>query len=378
MAATTLATAPTYVVPNVEATLTFTLGETGANYARIWCTAAPAGSKLRKLIDESTQSRVELFTTDAGSTSPIKYTFEKGGAYTLVSQEYTRGASVYGGGYENSADSAPSETKVGSEHTITHYVGQRMTSKVGAGANTATLVVWVWNATIRKTTLFAHKEASPTIEKPSSPSAAATIDASAVVTALANLVDVAVSTAVGTVATIVSEMITKINAHEPLTTSATHANADNDNAIALGYATATTPADLVASVSAILLSLRRHYTNDNVAAGTGAGGVDSADYHHPASAKVNDYLDAPLFRSVGSLEEAYRALADIWRSYEAHRVSTAVHGAADSTNTLTTLPKLLLVHKAVFDVLAAASPTTPPTQSSGAMLLLQQAGFTET
>jgi hypothetical protein len=378
MAATTLATSPVYVVPHRPASLTFTLGESGANYARIWCTAAPIGSKLRKLLDESTQSRVRLFETD-GVANPIEYKFEKGGAYTLVSQEYTRGASAYGGAYEHAAGSAPSETKVGTEHTVTLYVGQRMTSKIGSQKDTATLVIWVWNDTIRQTTLAAHGEATPAVISPSTPNATAASDSTALKTALTNLIGVAVATAIGTVATITSEMVTKINAHFAKVSGSpgTHAAADTDNPLTVDIGSASTPAELQTFVSKILIALRYHYLNDATLGGTNSG-IDSAGYHVVSAAKKNDFLDAPLFRSVGSLDEAYRALADIWRSYEAHRASTVVHGTADSTNTLTTLPKLLLVHKEFFIVLASASPTTPPTQSSGAVVLMQQAGFLET
>lgn len=378
MSATTLATSPTYVVPSRQAALTFTLGETGSNYARIWCTAAPVGSALRASLDKSTQNRIELFVTDGGAAHPISYKFDKGGAYTLVSQEYTRGASQFGGAYQNAAGSAPSETKVGTEHTITLYIGQRMTSKVGAARDIGTLVLWVWNDTIRGTTLATHGEASPAIVSPATPNAVAASEASAVKTALAALADVAVATAVGTVSTITAEMVTKINAHFAKTTGspATHAAADTNDPLTVDLGSASTPSDLQTFASKALIAMRYHYTNDATLGGTSSG-IDSAGYHVVSAAKKNDFLDAPLFRSVGALDEAYRALADIWRSYEAHRVSTAVHGSADTTNTLTALPALLSVHKEFLAVLASASPTTPPTQSSGAMTLMQQAGMQE-
>jgi hypothetical protein len=161
---TTLATMPVYAPPVRETQVIFTLTGTGANFVRVWVTVAPPDSELRAKLEQSTQSRVEIYKGEGGDKAPLRRKFDKGGKYTLVAQEYTRGASDYGGGYEGSPDSAPSETKVGSEVTLELFIGQRMTAEIGSSGDAATLVLWVWDNTIRATTIAVHGEASPALQ----------------------------------------------------------------------------------------------------------------------------------------------------------------------------------------------------------------------
>jgi hypothetical protein len=83
----------------------------------------------------------------------------------------------------------------------------------------------------------------------------------------------------------------------------------------------------------------------------------------------------PLYQSVGSQEEAYAALADIWRAHEGHRVNLTVHGTADAATSMSALPKILVVHREFLEVLASLSPAAPPAQSSGGQLLISVGGF---
>jgi hypothetical protein len=378
----TLSTVPAYPPPNWETRVTFTLTESGTNWVRVWVTAAPEGSELRAKLDaKAALNRFEVYAGPGGANALWKQTFGVGGKYTLVAQEYTRGATEFGGGYQNDARGAQTETKVGAESTLSLHIGQRLTSTISAGADSVDLALWVWDATIRATTIEPHGEVSPAITK-DTPNARelAAIESTAVQTALTALVGQTAATAIGAAATVLSAsaggFIKEWNDH--LADAAVHQDADPDNLIPVGLASAASAGNLADVITAILPYITYHYTNDAVKGGT-AVGIDSADYHN-VSGKRNDNTNAPIVKSVSSPSDAYWACADLWRSYEAHRVSASpsgVHDSADSTNVLTALPALLGVAYQVFTVWASIAPTVPDTQSTGAMHLIAKAGFTE-
>lgn len=371
-----LSTTPTYPVPNKEVRIAIALTESGTNYVRIWVTVAPEGSELATKITESTQSRFEVFDGDGGAAQPWRFTPDVGGKYTFLAQEYTKG-NGFGGGYEGDPLGAKTETKVGGEATLTLEIGQAVQQPIGVGADVATLVFWVWAGTIRKTTIALHGENSPRIESDSpSPLAKSAMETSAVKTALAALVDIACNpTATGTLATIVAEMVTDLNAHNAAL-GGVHSGADGDNVIPPELQSAPTPQTLIEFVNDALPKMRRHRLNDHggETVTPAPGGTGSAAYHVVGTAKA-DLLNMPLYTSVGSHAEAYAALADIWRAHEGHRVSTVVHGTADTTNALAALPPLLEVHRQYLTVLANPAPAAPPAQSSGVQHLISVAGF---
>jgi hypothetical protein len=376
----TLATVPTYPVPGRQMRVTFTLTGPSANYYRAWVTDAPAGSELRKRLNDTGVTRTQVAEGDAATV--WEFEPDRGGCYRVLVQEYTLGASDHGGGYEGDPDAAPSETKVGSETTLALYVGQKMVSQCGAGQDTADLVLYVWDATIRSTTLDAHGEVSPRIENASSPRASMAAVSPNTVTALAALSDVAVTTAIGTIATIVNDLISNFNSH--LSQGSVHQANDTDNDINVGFRDAQTPNTLARTVSECLTRWRQHMTNDN-GLGIGLAGTDPstdppdvtpAPYHDVGGAKI-DWTNLPVMTSVGDLSSAYRAIGDLWRCHEAHRVNTGVHDTSDTTNDLAALPALLTVHRRFFEAIAAISPTVPDSQSSGAVLLMSQTGARE-
>jgi hypothetical protein len=362
---TTVATTPTYAVPSREARVVFTLAGSGANFVRVWCTVAPTGSKFANdLAADTTLNRTVAYEGDGGANDPWMWTPDVGGKYTFVAQEYTLGSS-YGGGYTGSVEAAPSETKVGAEATLYLYVGQRMKQAIGVAPNTAELVLWVWDATIRPTTLATHGEKTPAIAA-ENPSAAArtAMEAAAVTAALAAIENVAAATALGPVGPVIADIGYNYNQHR---VSVSHPIPDSHNALAEDYYNvAPAPGHLTEFVNSQALALRMHMLND-----VGSGTATSA-FHATA-----DMLNLPAVLSAGSIDDAYPALAELWRSYEAHRVSTPVHTTADTTWTLSPLPPILAAHAAYLAQLAAISPTAPPAAQAGAVLLAQQAGFQE-
>ncbi len=359
----TLTPEPLYPAPNRPLSVRFALEDADATYVRVWCTDAPAGSKLKADLTKSQQSRLQVYEGDGG-TAWTNGTFDRGGAYRFVAQEYQLLAENYGGSYEGDPDAAPSQTKVGAEASLVLYVGQRMTCPLGFGQDKATLVLWVWDDTIRATTVNAQGELTPTIvgsQTPRATSAAATPD---VIDALADMDGVTASSASGPLSSSLNDIIDKFGTH--LTQSGVHNTGDTDNAISDAFSGNPTPQTLPRVVSELLSKVRRHFANDN------GGGTNSDTYHSAV-----DWTNMPLFTSGGSLAESYAAIADLWRAYEEHRVSEDVHADPDTANALGPLPKILVVHREFLRALAALSPIVPATQSVAAATLMQQAGFTE-
>jgi hypothetical protein len=371
---TTLVTLPAYAPPERETQVIFTLTESGSNFVRVWVTVAPPGSELRAKLEETTQSRFEIYKGDGGSNSPLRRKFDKGGKYTLVAQEYVRGASDYGGGYEKSPDGAPSETKVGAEVTISLYIGQRMTSEIGANGDSATLVCWVWNGTIRPTSVGVHGEVTPALLNDSPTAKARAAMESTTVTSLVDaLANLSVDDATSGHDSHIDDFILNWNAH--LADATVHQDADTENVIPSGLRTVGSGPAVKEAVSEILLRMRNHLLND-ASLGQVVTGRDSGDYHN-VSGKTNDNVNLPIVSGANEADAMW-AVAEIHRCYEAHRVLATVHDTPDITNAAGALSPLLKIASAFNAVLASTTPSPPPAQSSGAMKLIALVRFSET
>lgn len=121
---TTVSTSPQYPVPGRLTPVRFTKSNGAADYIRVWVTDAPLGSSLKAKLEESGLDREQVHEGDSGSV--WKYNFDKGGCYRLTTQEYTRGASSYGGTHEGDPNAANREIIVGSLNNVTLFIGQRM------------------------------------------------------------------------------------------------------------------------------------------------------------------------------------------------------------------------------------------------------------
>lgn len=362
----TLTPSPSYPVPGREVASVFALEQAGANFLRVWCTIAPDGSELDKSIKEaaSSSARVVVYEGDAGPDHPWRNKFDKGGTYTFVCQEYAKGTG-FSGGYQDDTRANNELIKKGGEVSRTLDIGVRHTNTLGTGSDTAQLIFYVFGATIRGTSIAVQGIATPAVINPSSPKAKTAALTANVATAIAALAGVAVTTALGTVSSVVSDFRSKFNSHIALTGGSVHANADSDNFLDPEPCAPPTPANLSAFITYATRLLKQHETNDS---GTGSGSA-TAPYHFLAGANVGDSLNQPIVRGASGPEDSYAALGALWVAYEGHRVSLAVHGAADNTNTLSTLPKLLDVHRYFFASLASTSPTAAPGEPTGSALL---------
>lgn len=368
----TISSSPTYPVAAKGARLSFTPGGAG-NFVRVWCTAAPTGSKLKSRLDAEASARIQIHEGDIATGGGVPFDFQADlpGKYTVVAQEYTRGASTYGGGYAGDPRGFSTETKVGSEVSASIDFGQRVTIKLGTGPDTATLVFWVWDHTIRATSVALQGELSPNITQPSSPTANTAALSSGVVAAVAALVDGLDTTVAGTGADLdatINNIITKLNAH--FANGTAHAAADADNTIPTAFKSPTTKTANLKSLSKLVERYTAHILNDP-RDGSGQGG---AGYHVVSTVNVSDganTLHAPVPNDQASV---YAMLGNIYYAYEAHRVSTAVHASADSTNVLSAIPPLMQLEGLFLRALQSVNPTAAATENPGATLFANIVG----
>jgi len=156
--------------------------------------------------------------------------------------------------------------------------------------------------------------------------------------------------------------------------SGVHANNDTHNGIAPDYKGADSPTALARTLAAILKALAQHIRNEDPSASP--TGIGTGDYHQSGGNNVVDWASLPLFTATAKIAEHVRGLADAWRAYESHRVSTK-HATPDTINTLAALPKLLAVHRLFLTTLAALSPNSPPEEHDAKTALVHGAGFEE-
>jgi hypothetical protein len=374
----TLTTIPELPAPKQKIAVVFTLTQSGSNYIKVWVTNAPPGSSWRKKLDDAVESRIEVHKGDGGESGAWRESFEVGGKYTFVAQEYTKGAAPYRGSYQGAPDTAPTETKVGSEATLYMYIGQRMSSEIRAGIDSVNLVCWVWDNTIQNTTRAVQGEDSPRLFKEKSTDRErAAIESTAVRDALEDLVGLDCDDAMGDVTTTLANIALKFRLHQAEV--GVHYADDTDNAVPAGLLTSMAAYTVKDAVNELLKRVYYHYTNDATLGGVTTG-RDSASYHSTSDPFFrDDNFNLPLYRSVDE-KNAFWAIADLWRSYEAHRVSEVPDGShllQDVLNQLTDLPPLLEVANQIFTIWSAIDPVVPPTQSTGAMTLIAGAGFSE-
>src|SRR5690606_9238513 len=200
----------------------------------------------------------------------------------------------------------------------------------------ATLVVHVWNDTIRAT------DTTPTIVEPTSVLAEAAATSSAVQSAVAALAGKTDANLFADVWTGIAEMRSAISAH--MSNNTIHVTTDDDGATYLDNLPSADPGNpegLFHAVSVIRARLAMHMANEH------------GDFHLPSGPSADphpDYsnvlvADAP---SRGDRASVIAALADVYRAYEAHRAEgSPIHAASDTNNALeTSLNPLLTVHHA--------------------------------
>lgn len=363
-----LSTSPAYPTAGQRVRVSWT-GASG-NYVRVWLTAAPLASKYRGQLDESESNRVQLHEGDVAAS----WTFEPdvGGGYVLTVQEYDKGASSYGGGHALSTDAYQTETKNGSESSLTLYCAQWVEVPVGPQGRQSRARMLVHGQTIRATTVQSHGEKTPRLIPVNDvPIVQAAIEDATVITKLANLDAVNMTTGLEVIATVYEDIRAEFEDH--LSEASVHANSDTDNAVAQAFK--LTPTATIDAVRESIQELARRMTNHMLNRDDGEA-TGTQDYHESGGSTIQDAANLPQIRSIGDLPSAWNALIELHRSYEAHRQSTSVHNSADSTNVLGALSEMGQLHSAYLDAVATTEPTAASTQNAGVVALVAKTGAT--
>ena len=367
-----IVTTPQYPAAGRSTRVDFTVTGTG-NYLRGYFTDAPIGSEAKTALINSGASRLAAFTTDAGK--PWLFTPDLGGVYTLQIDQLTKGATNYGGGYQDSPDGFLTETVISST-VVTLSVGQKVTQRIGFAGDTATLTLFVIGDTIRATTFDQVGFTSPIVGDAKTMKARTAALNSGVLAAVSALIGQTASTLVGTLSTVFDGLYNAYSNH--LTSVVYHGQPDTDNLPVYGDLGPTSPAGLKISVTHLLTLLDRHMRNDNGGSSIAAGGTGTAwggiGYH---TFNRSDWNSALLGLSAGEALDTFVALADVWRAYSSHIANTAVHTVADTVNVPAALPPLLNLHRLFLAEIQKQSPTAPASVNAGVTALVHSAGFEE-
>lgn len=362
-----LSTSPAYPTAGQRVRVSWT-GASG-NYVRVWLTAAPLASKYRAQLDESDSNRVQLHEGDVAAS----WTFEPdvGGGYVLTVQEYDKGASSYGGGHALSTDAYQTETKNGSESSLTLYCAQWVEVPVGTGGLRARLRMLVHGDQVRATTVQSHGEKTPRlIPVDDVPAVEAAIADSTVLTKLAALDAEDLTADLDSLVTVFEDIRTNFTAH--LSQSGVHNSDDIDNACGTAFRL-TAGASISAinsSVQALARRMEHHMLNRK-----DGGSIGDEEYHYAAGAALPDDVNLPQVQGVSNVATAWNALLAMHRAYEGHRVS-GIHDASDSTNTLAALNPAGQLFSAYYDAVGTTTPTAAATQNAGVLALVAGTGAT--
>jgi hypothetical protein len=362
---TSLITDPIYALPGNTVRITPVV--TGAaNFVRVWLTDAPVGSLL-KTRQAATGTRINPVSNDPAGNGfdagkQIRLSLDKGGVYTFVVQEYTKGATTYGGGYASSPDSFQSETKVGTEQTVQVHIGERVEHKLGSPARgTGKLVIHVWNDTVRQTLQSIHGLDSPAIEDCSTQLALSAASDATVKSVLASMIDVGIDDVSDGLADLVSAFQSVPTKHFNNNPGGYHgiSDTDNDSELEDMPRAADTADGLIRAAQVVHKRLSLHLSN---------GGDGSRHFH-----SAPDWANRFIAEVPGDSNGAVAALADAWRVYENHRVDAVVHVVADTSNVLLvsspTNWQLLKLHKAFFAAMNALSPAAAGGTQAGVVKL---------
>lgn len=287
---------------------------------------------------------------DATGNASVSFTPDVVGEYELSvypSTEYSA-PSTYDGD-----PGGASYAVVGTADTFSVYVGTTMDLPI------VTLIGH--NVTLRIKSHNGVVTSAELVDPTSEVAAAASLD-STVLTKLAALETVAVSSIGPDLATKLDELVTKYNTHrEDLTY---HAASDTFNIF--DWTRPYSQDEAVNRLNLLRPVLLSHLRNASA----------SATVWHSVDDTKNTLI-VGLAQDLGSAMVLY---SDCYRVYEAHRAqiaSPAVHGSADSTNTLAAASVLVDLIKTYLAYVAAASPTVPDNYETGRLRLRSLYGFVE-
>jgi len=117
---------------------------TRGNYVKFFLTACPPeAAEWYKKLHDGAIGKFEVARGDVARD--IDLTLPSPGSYVFELQELAKGASSFGGGYEDDPAGFNTETVLESTTGATIVAGQKLTAEIGAQElGTATLTMWLW------------------------------------------------------------------------------------------------------------------------------------------------------------------------------------------------------------------------------------------
>jgi len=366
--AVTFTTQPQYAAAGRDTFVAFSVTGTG-NFLRGFFTDAPIGSEVKTQLLNSGSARVPAFDSDTDKT----WTFrpDVGGVYSFQVEQYQKGTSNYGGGYQDSPDGFRTETLTETSNT-TLSVGQKLTQRIGFGGDTATLTLFVVGDVIRATTFDQYGFTSPLISDAKTPKALTASLNPGVIAAAATLVGMASATALQNPPGILDNIVAAFNAH--IVDATYHPTPDTDNGASAAYLSAESPEGLKRAVTQLLKLLDQHMRGDDGGTTTSTGGTGTRPYHVSSQ---TDWLNAALATNAGDTLDTFVALCDLWRAYDGHVRNAVVHSAPGPAHTPSPLFGLPKLHVLFLAQLSTPTPTAPPSVNAAVTALIHGAGFEE-
>lgn len=348
---------PAYPVQGQLCKITFDGLHADTNFVRLFPVSAPIGSKLREALDAAKGQLAEVHSGASGL--PWNFTPDKGGVYTFKLDETATQPSS-GSLFENDPTGAPQPTPTQSGSVVL-YVGQKLEMTLGASPNEVTLRLFVWNDTIRSTTVAVHGEDTPALVNATSVLAENASYDTSVLDAVAALDGLTATAAAGTLP---ADFLTARGlyiAHASNTTA--HTNNDDVNALSTGWTAANTKAaeEAIRSLRFAIDSHTKQLT-------------DVAD------ATVHPIIDGTTaFVSNGANDEPqtqFFALADAIVRIQQHAALSGTHASVVAIADQSVGP-LTALCIALIEALQDQTPTIPTAKNPGAARLGQLAGFKE-
>lgn len=350
----TLVSAPQYPIPKQTCKITFTGLDPETNFITLFPVTAPVGSSLREAIDSSKGARVN--NHQGASNEPWIFTPEVGGVYTFFLQETSIRASS-GSLFQNDPTGA-SNPSITAQGEVVLYVGEALQLTIGDSPDEVTLRLYVWNDTIRSTSIAVHDEDTPALIEPGSPAAENAIYNSGVTDAVTELVNKSATAVAGTLP---ADFVTVRNLYQAHADSiVAHTNNDDVNTLSSGY-TATNPKAAESAIKALRAAIDAH----------------AEQLKDVSDAAVHSQIDgATAFYSSGAGSDPgtqFYALADALVRLRAH---AEVAGHASTVSIAGTVGPLTELCVKYIEALKLASPANPAAKNPAAAILGQFGGFT--
>lgn len=356
---------PTYPVPGQRCEITFSGLNSATNQITLYPISAPEGSRIRENIEAKSGQRVEEYT--GKSSLPWVLTPDVGGRYEFTLEESTIG-DPRGRAFDLDTRGSP-DPVITQTSTVSFFVGERMAFRLGQYPDQAKLNCYVWDETIRATTLAAHGEDTPALSGGTSPRAGIAILDSDLVAAAAAMANTTVSAFIGVFSDDFDACRNEYDEHVLQVTGFGGIHVNQGDTFVCGAG--VTAANVVTAEQG--LSTLRNLLVGHASALINA---DESELH-----LIYPDGGAEAFQtsgSAGSRADQYTALADIVNRLEEHVGPASFglwHTDALLPGTVTGLSPLLALCRLYLLALRVEIFSVPDGRNAGAARLEQLAGF---